>query len=264
MSKAPSSPPQAKTLRSDGVEARNRLLDTALALFAEKGFAKTSTREIALAAQINIASISYYFGDKAGLYKAVFTDPRVNPPVPPEHIDNPDHPLEWALGNLMRSFVEPLKRGDLIQQCMKLHLREMLEPTGIWQEEVDCNIKPAHEALTRALCRHIGVTQADDEIHRLAMAISGLGVMLHICTDVTNAVRPGLIASHAALDRYCDRLVDYAMALTAAEAQRRGLVPHTPPASSKGKARPAVKSPANSPAHPPSLSRRSNRKKTPT
>ena len=61
MSKARPSLPQAKTLRSDGIEARNRLLDTALALFAEKGFAKTSTREIALAAQINIASISYYF-----------------------------------------------------------------------------------------------------------------------------------------------------------------------------------------------------------
>ena len=56
----------AKAMRSDGVEARNRLLDAALALFAEKGFAKTSTREIAQAAQTNIASISYYFGDKAG------------------------------------------------------------------------------------------------------------------------------------------------------------------------------------------------------
>ncbi len=263
MSKAPPSPVQAKTLRSDGVEARNRLLDTALALFAEKGFAKTSTREIALAAQINIASISYYFGDKAGLYKAVFTDPRVNPPVPPEHIDNPNHPLEWALGNLMRSFVEPLKRGDLIQQCMKLHLREMLEPTGIWQEEVDCNIKPAHNALARALCRHVGLAEPDDEIHRLAMAISGLGVMLHICTDVTSAVRPGLIASHAALDVYCDRLVDYAMALTSAEAQRRKH-PTEPPATKTNtkpaKARPAVKSPV----HPPSLSRRSIRKPTPT
>ena len=126
MSKAPLPTPTAKTLRSDGVEARNRLLDAALALFAEKGFAKTSTREIASAAQINSASISYYFGDKAGLYKAVFTDPRSNPNVPPEQIDDASQPLEWSLGNLMRSFVEPLKQGHLVQQCMKLHFREML------------------------------------------------------------------------------------------------------------------------------------------
>lgn len=230
MSKAIIPSTQAKPLRSDGAKARNCLLDAALALFAEKGFAKTSIRQIALAAQINIASISYYFGDKAGLYKAVFTDPRSNLTVPPEHIDNPSRPLEWALGNLMRSFVEPLKQGQRVQQCMKLHFREMLEPTGVWHEDVHCNIKPAHDALVVALCRHIGLAQPDDDIHRLAMAISGLGVMLHICTDVTNAVRPGLIASHAALDVYCDRLVDYAMALTAAEAQRRTLTSTATPA----------------------------------
>lgn len=255
----PVSLPTTKTLRSDGVEARNRLLDAALALFAEKGYAKTSTREIALAAQINIASISYYFGDKAGLYKAVFTDPRSNPSVPPEQIDDATQPLEWALGNLMRSFVEPLKQGDLIQQCMKLHFREMLEPTGIWQEELECNIKPAHNALACALCRHLGVAQPDDEIHRLVLAISGLGVILHICTDVTNSVRPALIASHAALDVYCDRLVDYAMALTAAEAVRRAL-PNKQAANKKTQPAPAEKTPV----HPPSLSRRSKHVTTPT
>ena len=46
------------------------------ALFAQQGFAKTSTREIAEAAGTNIAAISYYFGDKAGLYRAVFFEPQ--------------------------------------------------------------------------------------------------------------------------------------------------------------------------------------------
>ncbi|MCM2342474.1 TetR/AcrR family transcriptional regulator [Rhodoferax sp.] len=261
MTKTPTSAPQTtKALRSDGVEARNRLLYAALDLFADKGFSKTSTREIALAAQVNIASISYYFGDKAGLYKAVFTDPRVNPTVPPEHIDNPSQPLQVSITTLMRSFVDPLKQGHLAQQCMKLHFREMLEPTGISQAEVERNIKPTHDALATALCRHLGVAQPDDEIHRLSLAISGMGVMLQISTDVTNGVRPGLIASHAALDVYCDRLVDYAMALTAAEAQRRAR-PDTPPtAKTKTKVRPAEK---NS-VHSPSLSRRSKHPTAPT
>ncbi len=258
MTLAPPSPTQAKTLRSDGVEARNRLLDAALALFAEKGFAKTSTREIALAAQINIASISYYFGDKAGLYKAVFTDPRSNPTLPPEQIDDPAQPLEWALVNLMRTFVEPLKQGHLVQQCKRLHFREMLEPTGIWQEEVDSNIKPAHNALVAALCRHLHLAQPDDDIHRLALSIAGLGVMLQICSDVTAAVRPSLIASHAALDVYCDKLVGYAMALTAAEGVRRAALPKKPAKPHK----PA--SPVKKTVQPPTLSRRSKPPKTPT
>lgn len=44
MEKAQSTSTAAKPLRSDGLEARNRLLDAALTLFADKGFAKTSTR----------------------------------------------------------------------------------------------------------------------------------------------------------------------------------------------------------------------------
>jgi hypothetical protein len=125
------------------------------------------------------------------------------------------------MGNLMRSFVEPLKQGQMLQQCMRLHFREMLEPTGVWQNEVECNIKPAHHALASALSRHLGLAQADDEIHRLVLAISGLGVMLHIGADVILAMRPQLLASPAALDQYADRLVTYAMDLVSAEAQRR-------------------------------------------
>lgn len=240
MIKTPSSaPPTGKALRSDGAEARNRLLDAALGLFAEKGFAKTSTREIALAAQVNIASISYYFGDKAGLYRAVFSDPRCNPNVSPESVADASLSLREALHRVMGSFLEPLKQGQLIQHCMKLHFREMLEPTGVWQEEIDCNITPAHGALVEVLCRHLALETPDDDIHRLAFSISGLGVMLHIGSDVVTAVRPQLLASHAALDHYCECLVTYAMDMVEGEARRR----------------------ANPTPHPSSVPSRPNRKK---
>ncbi|MDT7520015.1 CerR family C-terminal domain-containing protein [Rhodoferax sp. TBRC 17660] len=211
-----------KPTRSDGVEARNRLLDAALQLFAEQGFAKTSIREIALAAQANVASISYYFGDKAGLYRAVFSDPRTNPPLPPEALEGTDVSLEQAIRGLLSSFLEPLKQGHVTQQqYMKLCFREMLEPTGAWQQEIDTNIAPAHMALTRGLCRHVGLAEADDDIHRLAFTISGLGVMLHVGNDLYTQIRPGLVNTPLALDAYLDRLVSYALVLVDAEALRR-------------------------------------------
>lgn len=52
-------------------ELRARLLDAARALFAAKGFDKTSTREIASSVGANIGLISYYFGGKEELYLAV-------------------------------------------------------------------------------------------------------------------------------------------------------------------------------------------------
>jgi hypothetical protein len=71
------------------------------------------------------------------------------------------------------------------------------------------------------LCRHLGVAEADDDIHRLAFTISGLGVMLHVGNDLYTQIRPGLVSTPQALDVYLDRLVAYALALVAAEAHRR-------------------------------------------
>ncbi len=45
------------------------ILFAAEELFAQQGFAGTSTREIAKAAQVNISMISYYFGSKEKLYE---------------------------------------------------------------------------------------------------------------------------------------------------------------------------------------------------
>jgi AcrR family transcriptional regulator len=221
-------PAAAKPLRSDGQEARTRLLDAALVLFADKGFAKTSIRDIAQAAQVNVASISYYFGDKAGLYQAVFTDPRSNPNVDPADIDRPDLTLAESLRGMLSTFTEPLKQGVQMQNCMRLHFREMLEPTGLWQAEIDNNIKPAHAALVRALCRHLGLTEPDDDVHRLAFSIVGLGMILHVGSDVIDAIRPSLIASPAAIDTYTDHMLVAALAMVEGDAHRREALRTTP------------------------------------
>lgn len=53
-------------------EPKQRILDAATALFAAKGFAGVGVREIARASGVNIAMISYYFGGKTGILKAIF------------------------------------------------------------------------------------------------------------------------------------------------------------------------------------------------
>lgn len=55
--------------QSDTVE---RILDTAEALFADKGFAETSLRLITSKAGVNLAAVNYHFGSKKALIQAVF------------------------------------------------------------------------------------------------------------------------------------------------------------------------------------------------
>lgn len=214
--------------RSDGAQSRERLLLAAMRLFAEQGYAKTSTREIALAAGTNIASISYYFGDKAGLYRAAFTEP-----CPHSGDDdlaaltNPALTLREAMREFYGKFLEPLKQGDLARLSMRLWFREMLEPTGLWSDEINNDIRPAHKALMTVLARHVGVADADDDLSRLSFAIVGLALQLMIARDVIDQISPQLIATSEAIDTWMERLIDYAEALVAAEKTRRA--PLAPP-----------------------------------
>lgn len=52
-------------------DSRSRIMKEAEILFAQKGFSGTSVREIAKAAEVNIAMISYYFGSKNSLLEAI-------------------------------------------------------------------------------------------------------------------------------------------------------------------------------------------------
>jgi AcrR family transcriptional regulator len=213
--------PPAPPRRADGAQSRERLLMTAMRLFAEQGFARTSTREIALAAGTNIASISYYFGDKAGLYRAAFSEPAPHPQQDIEAFSRPDVTLPEALHTFYGMLLGPLKQGDIARLSMRLWFREMLEPTGLWHEEIDNGIRPAHAALVQIICRHLKLKDTDDEVCRLAFAMVGLAVQMMVGRDVIDKISPHLLGDDAAIDTWHARLVDYAMALADGEARRR-------------------------------------------
>ncbi|WP_373425099.1 TetR/AcrR family transcriptional regulator [Variovorax boronicumulans] len=218
-----STPPRApRAPRADGAEARHRLLHTALRLFAQKGFAKTSTREIAREAGVNISAISYYFSDKNGLYGACFTEPMGGDSDDLVAIfSTPDLTLEEALRICFTSVIEPLKQGEIVRQCIQLHMREMLEPTSQWAKEIERDIKGPHRAIVELLCRHLKLERADDDIHRLTFAITGLSMQLYVNQDFIEAVRPSLLRTPRSIDTWANRLTVYALALVQAEAARR-------------------------------------------
>ena len=51
--------------------SKNRILETATTLFAQKGFDGTSVREICQKAGVNLCMISYYWGGKRELYEGI-------------------------------------------------------------------------------------------------------------------------------------------------------------------------------------------------
>ncbi|MFD9739568.1 TetR/AcrR family transcriptional regulator [Umezawaea sp. NPDC059074] len=60
--------------RRDSAATRAALLDAATTLFAERGFDRTTVRDIAAAAGVNQALLFRYFGSKDALYAAVMAN----------------------------------------------------------------------------------------------------------------------------------------------------------------------------------------------
>ncbi|WP_106420080.1 TetR/AcrR family transcriptional regulator [Salinicola tamaricis] len=99
-----------------------RILDTAEVLFAEKGFAETSLRNITTRAKVNLAAVNYHFGSKKALIQAVFArylDPfaeRLNHALDglERHYGGQAIPLEVLLERLANSVLEvPAERHSL-------------------------------------------------------------------------------------------------------------------------------------------------------
>lgn len=85
------------------VNARERLLDTATVLFAEKGYAGASVREIVEKAGVSKPVLYYYFKSKEGLFYAI---------------------LDWAAGvqqNMLNEIFEA--RGTVLERFLFLYHR---------------------------------------------------------------------------------------------------------------------------------------------
>lgn len=206
---------------SEAANTREKILLTALKLFAEQGFERTTVRQIVKVAEVNISAISYYFGDKSGLYKAAYMEPMGCPTEDISLFDNPELSLEDALFGVFSGFIAPLKQGELVKQCMRLHMREMVEPTGVWSQMIDNEITPHHQALLQVLKRHLGLDKIDDDLHRLATCVVAMGVILFAGRDVIEKTCPQIIYTDEALDITHARMVTYAVSMVEAERTRR-------------------------------------------
>ncbi|QSB00470.1 CerR family C-terminal domain-containing protein [Methylomonas sp. EFPC1] len=202
-------------------DARSRLVMAALRLFAEKGYKAASTREICEAAGANISAIRYYFGDKAGLYRAAFFEPMGDARCGSDVAAYADLPLPEVLTRFFGEFLEPLKEGEDFGLVMKLHFREMIEPTGAWQQEIDAEIKPQHESLVLLLKEHLGLSGIDDDLHRLVFSMIGMAVHFYVGQDVISMISPQILNSPQNIDVLAERLAGYALAMINSEAARR-------------------------------------------
>lgn len=223
---APTSLPPAlppDTPGRPGGSARERLILGAARIFAERGYEGASTRAICQAAGANVAAIHYHFGDKAGLYRAVLWSSIECVLVAlPTDASPVDLPLEQAMEQLIKAFLAPMMSTDEVSLWFcRIHQRETIEPTPMMQDVIATSVLPHFRGLVALLARYCGAPGPDDELHRLAFAISALVNDYALSRHWMQALAPGLLAGPDAMDRAVTELRDYACALVRAQAERR-------------------------------------------
>lgn len=193
----------------------------ALKLFAQQGYAKTSVRAIAAEAHANVAAISYYFGDKAALYSALFSGELGDVQSLIPAFTQPGLSLREALHRYFDGVLATLNAGEVARLYVRLHIREMLEPTNQWELEIEKDLRQPHNAMAQLLCQHLGVAQVDDHIHRLAISVMGLAQHLWTHQDIVTALAPQLLGTPAAVTQWVERMTEYAVAMVSAEQRLR-------------------------------------------
>jgi len=121
--------PQGRPPRHSSVDLRQQIMNAAVELFAQRGYAATSVREIADLAGANAAMIHYYFGSKQALLH--------------DALEHAVEPLAAAIANMKRSGKAPVK--DIVRHLLSafsqqpflpvLMTREVLMPGGVMKRQ---------------------------------------------------------------------------------------------------------------------------------
>ncbi len=125
-----------------GDDVRERLLDVATRLFVERGYAETGVREIARAAGATPGMIAYYFGDKIGLYEAMF-----------------DRVFERLFAEVQSLASNPPQNVDPIEAFVALYVRTIARAPWIPQfilREVATRDGPLRRRFVERYARRIG------------------------------------------------------------------------------------------------------------
>src|SRR6476620_6524127 len=121
---------------------RDRILKTAVKLFAERGYEATSIRTLAAKAHVNQAAINYHFKTKDGLYREVLRD--AIHALTEDQLSHAQQamPRERALGEFVRQQLRPLSTRDDVTRYIHILNWEAVQPTEVYRKLVSEEAAP--------------------------------------------------------------------------------------------------------------------------
>lgn len=147
--------------RENGKDTRNRVLNAACEVFAEKGYRNAKVAEICRRAGANVAAVNYYFGDKGTLYAQAWRHAFNEYALPESPIPadiSPDEQMKNYIYTLIRNFMERGLQGYFT----RLYLMELANPTGLIQDSWHDIIEPRRQKLLGIIRKLLGTETTNE------------------------------------------------------------------------------------------------------
>ena len=190
---------------------------TAGRIFAEKGFADTKVREICAAADVNVAAVNYYFGDKENLYIEAVAFARQNRanevPLPDADADAATRLRQFILTLVNRTagINEPPWEVQLI-------LREVLFPTEACKRLIEEYFRPFFEHLISVVQELAPEKLKPETAYRLGYSIVGQVMYLRFTSKMKSLFLPeGMADSHFQNEQIAEHIYQFSLAALQSE-----------------------------------------------
>ena len=206
-----------------------RLLQTASAEFAEKGWSNTTASAVCAKAEANTAAVNYYFGDKEGLYRAVWdraVELAIDASRSPDLSSNSDR--EWLYKYLRLCVISVFDAGEA-SLLSKLIANEINDPSPISSEVLSEHLAPRIKDLEQHLRSMLGPDVSDFQIGCCMLAIHSQFSALTINRSARRNLFKNDSPTAAEVDRFtreiCAFIIGGIRAIHATPEKRRNRTP---------------------------------------
>lgn len=206
--------------------AFDRLLQVAVEIFAEVGFRDATVRGICSKANVNVASVSYYFRSKEALYEQAiqFAFQEACRLYPPDASFDQSLSPELRLSGFVEGFLRKLLDDSHLGFLNKLIAREIYEPTKALDSIIATAIGLQFTRLAEIIRQILG-EQADTlTIQRCITSIMGQCLMFKHSRSIIDRLCPELIADATAIQATAQHITQFSLnALTYLKAAQQDI-----------------------------------------
>jgi AcrR family transcriptional regulator len=208
------SSPRRTRAKHKGLDlTRDKLIEAAGQVFAERGYRAATIREICRRAGANVAAVNYTFGDKMGLYTEVLRHSvrTAKTAAITVALDASRTPEEMIRG-VIRARLMGLCQEAQPDWCIRLVMHEFSHPTPAMGRVVDEGMRPIYERVRKAVGELIGLPP-DHETTRLSVnSIVGQILFYTFSRPVLAHLQPELKLTPELLERIADHIADFSLA----------------------------------------------------